>query len=149
MLYRSQAPAKFSTRAQFMPAPVFSSACTPSSRNENKNNYRHPRVCGLSPPCFSGLSLCGGNRCFIQTHIEGVKTEAQRDRLHVGRSWSQDTVGLAPGLAGPLSSLPGFEPLGERGAGGLPVMGKLGFAAWRQPRTVPSSWPLSACSLCV
>lgn len=53
-------------------------------------------------------------------------------------------MGLAPGLAGPLSSLPGFEPLRERGAGGLQVMGKLGFAAWRQPRTVPSSWLSSA-----
>ncbi|KAJ1062588.1 hypothetical protein K5549_018665, partial [Capra hircus] len=33
----------------------------------------------------------------------------------------------------------------ERGVGGLQVMGKLWFAAWGQLRTVPSSWPSSAC----
>lgn len=129
-----------------MPAPVFST-CTLTSRNENKNDS-HPHVCSLSPPCFSGPSLCGGNRCFIP-HIEGVKTEAQRGRLHVGCGWSQDPLGLAPGLAGPRSSLPGFGPLGERGVGGLQVMGKLWFAAWGQLRTVPSSWPSSACRVCV
>lgn len=142
--------AQHTVGAQFTSAPVSSSECTQSSRN---NNNCHPHLC-VQP--FSPWR--GGERCFIP-HVMGVKTESERGRM--SPQGHTRTVAAGSTRWAWLPACPAYFAAclvqapwggGSRGStsdGKASVVWELGSAAWGQLWTVASWWLSNPRRVCV